>query len=232
MSLIAKGLGVQLKELREKKGLSLREVNKLTGISYSHLNMIENNKRNVTPALLRNLANVYNVNYIDLYYLAGYMDLVEDAYERQKLDEFGNSVISIPLLGTVKAGYDYLAQENWEGTIDIKEELAKTGDFFALRIKGNSMFETLWDGDIVAVKKQDFAKDGDIAVVLINGDEATVKKIRILDNGIKLMPLNRRINPETQEPYYEDITFTKEEIETKPVKVVGIVRRLIERDFK
>lgn len=231
MSLIAKGLGVQLKELREKKGLSLREVNKLTGISYSHLNMIENSKRNVTPALLRNLANVYNVNYIDLYYLAGYMDLVEDAYERQKLDEFGNPVVSIPLLGTVKAGYDYLAQENWEGTIDIKEELAKTGEFFALRIKGNSMFETLWDGDIVAVKKQDFAKDGDIAVVLINGDEATVKKIRMLDNGIKLIPLNRRINPETQEPYYEDMYFSKEEIETKPVKIVGIVKRLIERDF-
>ena len=80
------------------------------------------------------------------------------------------------------------------------------------------MFETLWDGDVVAVKKQDFAENGNIAVVLINGDEATVKQIKLLDNGIKLMPLNRRINPETNEPYYEDISFTKEEIRTKPVK--------------
>lgn len=93
------------------------------------------------------------------------------------------------------------------------------------------MFETLWDKDIVAVKKQDFANDGDLAVVLINGDEATVKKIRFLENGLKLIPLNRRINPETQEPYFEDITFTKEDIETKPVKIIGIVKQIIERNF-
>lgn len=148
-----------------------------------------------------------------------------------KIDKFGNSVVSIPLLGEVRAGYDYLAQENWLGTVDIKEELAKTGDFFALKIKGNSMFETLWDGDIVAVKKQDFANDGNIAVVLINGDEATIKKVKILDNGIKLIPLNRRINPETQEPYYEDKTYTKEDIETKPVQIIGIVKQIIERNF-
>ena len=148
-----------------------------------------------------------------------------------KIDKFGNSVVSIPLLGSVRAGYDYLAEENWEGTKEIKEELAKTGEFFALRIKGDSMFETLWENDIVAVKKQDYANDGDLAVVLINGDEATVKKIKILDNGIKLIPLNRRINPETQEPFYEDMFFSKEDIETKPVKIVGIVKQIIERNF-
>lgn len=171
------------------------------------------------------LANFFGVSSA---WLAG---LSDDKYRETKLDKFGNPVVSIPLLGTVKAGYDYLAQENWEGTIDIKEELAKTGDFFALRIKGNSMFETLWDKDIVAVRKQDFANDGDIAVVLINGDEATVKKIRLLENGIKLIPLNRRINPETQEPYFEDIFFSKEDIETKPIKIAGVVKQLIERNF-
>ena len=72
------------------------------------------------------------------------------------------------MFGTVKAGYNYLAQENWEGTRDIPVELARTGEFFALRIKGDSMFEVLWDKDIVAIKKQDFANDGDMAVVLIN----------------------------------------------------------------
>ena len=230
MEMTLKEMGEYLKNLREQKGLSTREVYDLSKVSNSYLSLVENGHRRASAVVLKKLAPVYGVDYLDLYVKAGYADLAE--YEKNKTDEFGNPVVSIPLLGTVKAGYDYLAQENWEGTIDIKEELAKTGEFFALRIKGNSMFETLWDGDIVAVKKQDFAKDGDIAVVIINGDEATVKKIRILDNGIKLMPLNRRINPETQEPYYEDITFTKKEIETKPVKIVGIVRRLIERDFK
>ena len=60
-------LGKYLKDARNAKGLSLREVNKLTDISYSHLNMIENGKRNVTPALLKNLAKLYNLDYIDLY---------------------------------------------------------------------------------------------------------------------------------------------------------------------
>lgn len=72
------GLGEYLKNARNLKGLSLREVNKLTDISYSHLNMIENGKRNVTPALLRNLAKLYGLDYIDLYEKAGYIDLIED----------------------------------------------------------------------------------------------------------------------------------------------------------
>ena len=71
-------LGKYLKKLRDDKNLSLREVNKLTDISYTHLNMIENGKRNVTPALLRNLANLYNVDYLDLYEKAGYIDLIEN----------------------------------------------------------------------------------------------------------------------------------------------------------
>lgn len=225
-------LGRYLKDIRDNKQLSLREVDKLTDISYTHLNMIEHGKRNVTPALLRNLAKLYNVDYLDLYEKAGYIDLIEDEKKSNyKTDNFGNHIVPIPLVGDVRAGYDYLAQENWEGTKEIKQELAKTGDFFALRIKGQSMFETLWENDIVAVKKQDFANDGDIAVVLINGDEATIKKIRILDNGIKLIPLNRRINPNTQEPYFEDMFFSKEDLETKPVKIIGVVKQLIERNF-
>lgn len=225
-------LGNYLAVLRNAKELSLRKVGELTGISYTNLNMIENGKRNVTPALLRNLATLYNADYIDLYEKAGYIDLIEDEMKKKiHIDEFGNEVVSIPLVGTVKAGYDYLAQENWEDTKQIKKDLVKSGDFFALRIKGNSMKENLWDGDIVAVQKQNFADDGDMAVVLINGDEATVKVFKITENGIKLMPLNRSLDPETQEPLYEDLHFTKEEIELKPVQIIGVVKALIERKF-
>ncbi len=71
-------LGLYLKSIRKAKDISLREVDKRTGISYTYLNMIENGKRNVTPALLRNLAELYNINYIDLYEKAGYIDLIED----------------------------------------------------------------------------------------------------------------------------------------------------------
>ena len=73
-----KDLGKYLKKLRNDKHLSLREVNRITDISYSHLNMIENGKRNVTPALLRVLANLYCIDYLNLYEKAGYIDLIED----------------------------------------------------------------------------------------------------------------------------------------------------------
>ncbi len=216
-------LGKYLAKIRQEKGISLREVNKLKDVSYSHLSMIEHGKRNVTPALLRNLADLYGVDYLDLYEKAGYIDLIDDNKKQNiKIDKFGNPVVSIPLLGSVKAGYDYLAQENWQGTVEIKEELAKTGDFFALKVKGDSMFETLWEDDIVAVKKQDFAENNQIVVAIINGDEATVKRYKVIPGGIMLQPLNKK---------YDDLIFTENEIEETPVKIIGVVKQIIERNF-
>lgn len=214
-------MGERIKFLRQKMGLTQEELGKYIGVKKAAIMKYEKgNVKNMKRSTIATLSKLFNVS-------PSYLMCMDEP----KFDKFGNSVVLIPLLGIVKAGYDYLAEENWQGTVEIKEELAKTGDFFALKIKGNSMFETLWENDIVAVKKQDFANDGDIAVVLINGDEATVKKIKILDNGIKLIPLNRRINPETQEPFYEDMFFSKEDIETKPIKIVGIVKQIIERNF-
>lgn len=72
-----KELGKYLSKIRKEKDISLRDVEKLTSIGYTHLSMIENGKRNVTPALLRNLATLYNIDYLDLYEKAGYLDLIE-----------------------------------------------------------------------------------------------------------------------------------------------------------
>ncbi len=85
-------LGKYLAKVRKEKKISLRDVNKLKDISYSHLSMIEHGKRNVTPALLRNLADLYNLDYIDLYKKAGYIDLIED----EKKDIF-TKIGAIPL---------------------------------------------------------------------------------------------------------------------------------------
>lgn len=216
-------LGLYLKRCRDIKDLSLREVDKLTGISYTHLNMIENGKRNVTPALLRTLANLYGLDYLDLYEKAGYIDLVNDERRNKyKIDELGNPVKEVPLLGTVKAGYDYLAQENWIGTIDVDASLVKDGsEYFALKVHGDSMSPVLVENDIVIVKKQDDFETGDIVVAIINGDEATIKKGKKTDNSILLQPLNNN---------YEPLIFTNNEMKTIPVKIIGIVKQL-KRDF-
>lgn len=130
--------GKYLAKIRKEEGISLRDVNKLKDVSYSHLSMIEHGKRNVTPALLRNLADLYNVDYLDLYEKAGYIDLIED----EKLKKIGaiplsdTKTIKIPILRTVKTGYDYMAQENWEGNIEVDKDLIKDGsEYFALKVK-------------------------------------------------------------------------------------------------
>ena len=187
-----KELGKYLKDSRNAKGLSLRQVNKISDISYSHLNMIENGKRNVTPALLRNLAQLYNVDYLDLYEKAGYIDLIEDEKKSKiKTDILGNPVVPLPLVGSVKAGYNYLAQENWIGTVDVETSLVGDGkDYFALKVKGDSMAPVFIEDDIVIIKKQNDCENNEFAVVIINGDEGTLKKIKKTDNGIILQPLN------------------------------------------
>lgn len=215
-------MGKYLKSLRENLELSTHDVNRLSEISQSYLSLIENGKRKASAIILKNLAKVYNVDYLDLYKKAGYIDLIEDEQKaKYKIDELGNPVVSVPLLGTVKAGYDYLAEENWIGTVDIKKQLADTGEFFALKIHGDSMSPVLIEDDIVIVRKQDDFENGNIVVALINGNEATVKKGKKNENSILLQPLNTN---------YEPLIFTKEEMETIPVKIIGIVKKL-DREF-
>lgn len=161
------------------------------------------------------LANFFKVSPA---WLAG---LSNEKYIR-KIDELGNTVVSIPILGTVKAGYDYLAQENIIGTIDVEASLVGNGEeYFALKVKGDSMFPVLIEDDIVIIKKQDDFESGDIVVAIINGDEATIKKGKKSSNGILLQPFNTS---------YEPLIFTYDEMQTIPVTIVGIVKQL-KREF-
>lgn len=167
--------------------------------------------------------NIYpRIDKIEL--IANYFNIKKsDLIERkEKKDQFGNTVTSIPILGIVKAGYDYLAQENWIGTIDVETSLVGDGkDFIALKVHGDSMSPTLIEDDIVIIKKQDDFENGDIVVAIINGDEATIKKGKKSDAGILLQPLNNA---------YEPLIFTYDEMKTIPVTIVGIVKQL-KREF-
>lgn len=131
-------------------------------------------------------------------------------------------VNKIPLLGTVKAGYDYLAQENIIDYIAFKVNGTDLENYYALNVVGDSMEPLFDDGDTVIVHKQDNFENGQNCVVLINGDEATVKQVYKNKNGIELKAVN---------PYYPSKFFTKEEMKTTPVQIIGIVEKSI-RNFK
>lgn len=223
MALTNKELGIYLKNLRDNKKLSTREVYDLCGVSNSYLSLVENGHRKASAIVLKKLAPIYNVNYLDLYEKAGYIDLIEDEKNNKfKTDELGNPVSPIPILGIVKAGYNYLAQENIIGTIDVEKSLVGDGsDYFALKVRGDSMFPVLVEDDIVIIKKQNDFENGDIVVAIINGDEATIKKGKKSDAGILLQPFNQN---------YEPLLFTYDEMESIPVTIVGIVKQL-KREF-
>lgn len=123
----------------------------------------------------------------------------------------------IPVLGTVRAGYPTEAVENILDYEEITEEMAMTGEFFALKVKGDSMEPKFSEGDVVIVRKQSDVDNGDIAIMLVNGDEATIKKIQKFKGGINLIPSNSS---------YEVITYSNKEIIEKPVVCLGKVVEL------
>lgn len=203
-----KDLGVYIKHLRENLQLSTRDVCEKSGISIGYLSLIENGNRRASAIILKKLANVYDVDYLDLYEKAGYIDLIKDT--KKQLTNY----IKIPVLGRVIAGVPMEAIEEHIGYEEIDPKLAKAGEFFALVIKGNSMEPHFFEGDIVIVKKLNNVENGDIAVVLVNGEEATVKRIMKDSNGITLVPFNNAYLPRF---------YPNEEIEKLPVQIIGRV---------
>ena len=125
-----------------------------------------------------------------------------------------------PILGKVKAGYDLIAQQDIEGYVELGKADAQKGDYF-LRVKGDSMEGShIYDGDLLYVQICSEVPSGSIAVVLV-GDEATVKKVKYKND---LMIL------EASNPKYEARYFTVQEVETIPVRIIGIVR-FVRTDF-
>lgn len=123
----------------------------------------------------------------------------------------------IPVLGTVRAGIPVEAVQNIIDYEEISEDMARQGEFFALRIKGDSMQPRICEGDVVIVRKQPDVDSGDVAIVLVNEEEATIKKVQKFDGGINLIPNN---------PSYDVRTYTNEQIESLPVQILGKVVEL------
>lgn len=135
-------------------------------------------------------------------------DLIEDKSESKI------KPTTIPVLGSVPAGIPIEAIQDIIDYEEIDAVTAAKGEYFALQVKGSSMEPRICEGDIVIVRKQDDVESGEIAIVMVNGDNATIKRLLKYEDGIRLMPTN---------PAYEPLYFTNDEILEKPVKVIGKV---------
>lgn len=130
--------------------------------------------------------------------------------------------VRIPVYGNVAAGVPILAIENYDSDDpddweEITEKMASTGEYFALRIHGDSMEPKISNGDIVIVRVQQTIESGETAIVRINGDEATCKKVKRTPEGIMLISTN---------PAYEPMFFTPEQVQELPVEIIGKVVEL------
>jgi repressor LexA len=121
----------------------------------------------------------------------------------------------LPLLGRIAAGAPTLAEHHVEDEIAVPEMLTASGDNFLLRVRGESMIDAgILDGDFVVIRRQPDCADGEIVAALVDGEEATVKRLRHEAGRVRLDPENQALRP-----------LYPEHVEVLG-KVVGVFRRL------
>lgn len=193
-----------LKYFRMREHLSQNELAVKLGVSPSTISMYEVGKREPDFEIEEKIADFFNT---DLNTLRG----------RDSEYKSSSKGITINVLGRVAAGIPIEAVENIIDTEEISEQMSRTGEFFGLQIHGDSMEPRMYEGDIVIVRQQDDAETGDIVIALVNGNDATCKRLTKYSGGIALTSLNSK---------YDPIMFSNEEIISKPVKIIGKVVEL------
>ena len=145
------------------------------------------------------------------YFHIGKSDLVENKIDSNITTK---KAVSINVLGRVAAGIPLNAIEYIIDTEEIPEDLAKTGYFFGLKIKGNSMEPEIKNNDVVIVRQQEEAESGDIVIAMVNGDDAVCKRLKLYSDKLALISINSE---------YDPMIFSNDDIEQKPVKIIGKV---------
>lgn len=199
--------GERLKQARENKGLTQAQVSKLVHISDKSLSRYETGASSPDPDTILKLATLFNVS----------TDYLLGNDNNAITHHFSKKGIKIPVLGRVQAGIPVEAVQEVLDYEEITEEMAATGDFFALYVRGHSMEPTFCEGDVVVVRQQSTADSGDIVVALVNGDDATIKKFKQTPNGIALIPINDA---------FDTLFYSPKQIEELPVRIIGKVVEL------
>lgn len=210
-------IGKRIKELRKERSLTQKQFGQLV---HKSSQVISNWERGYTTGItaedLQSIAHAFGIpegeilNSSTTSSVAFPFDLSANDAERHG--------VLIPVLGVVRAGIPIYAEENILGYEEIPRAWASQGEYYCLIIKGNSMEPTFHEGDTVIVRKQPDVDSGDIAIVLINGDEATVKEISKSPSGITLIGHNASA--------FKPVFFSNHDIETIPVQIIGRVMEL------
>ena len=192
--------GERLKKARVYRGLTVAELADKAQCLRQTISMYENGKRLPSFEVLEAFADYFNVS---LSVLNG---------------EPENCAVRIPVVGHVVAGIPTEAVEDIVDWEEIPRSMSQRGDYIGLKVKGSSMEPRFIEGDTVIVRRQPDVDSGEIAIVFVNGEEATMKKVLKQPTGITLVALN----PAVYEPHY----YSKEQIDELPITIYGKVVEL------
>lgn len=199
-----------IKRLREERCMSQDSLAKLTGYTdRSSITKIEKGQVDLQQSKIELFAKALGTTSREL--VDYNSEIVSDVIHKKKKG------VVINVLGRVAAGVPIEAIEDIIDTEEITEEMAKSGEFFGLQIHGDSMAPKMEEKDVVIVRKQEDAESGSIVIAIINGDDATCKRLMKYEHGISLTSFNSK---------YEPMYFSNQEILEKPVKVIGKVVEL------
>lgn len=194
---------MRLKTLLSEHEMTQNQLSKILGVSESTVGKWILEKSLPRMGIIQKLSEYFNV---------------PKSYFLEKQDSPAKTMtkgVRIPILGRVVAGVPLEAITDIEGYEEITPKMASLGEYFALRIKGHSMEPRIEDGEIVICKQQSDVESGDIAIVLVNGNEATCKQIKKSPEGITLIGFNPVVYP----PHF----YSNKEIVTMPITVIGRV---------
>ncbi len=215
-------LGKRIRQRRIELGLTQEELAKRVGYtSRSSVNKIEIGKNLLTQPKIITFANALQTTPS---FLMGWNDTEQFSYNASNIYPVDN-IIPFEILGSVRAGYDGIIDEISTGEIiELPLSMITSGqkdDYFVLRVTGNSMFPRLLDGDKILCKRTNSVDSGSLAVIIYNGDDATVKRVNYVqgEDWLDLVPFN---------PEYETRRIEGRDLEQCHVvgKVVKLIRDL------
>lgn len=204
-----------IKKRRKELGLTLAELADMVGLRDATIQRYESGEiPNIKKDMVMKLAKALKCS---PGYIMGWTDREEEASPLM-------SFIKVPVLGLIPAGVPVEAVEDVLGYEELPSSYARGDEkYFALRLKGNSMYPEYHSGDVVILKQQDTCNTNEDCAVLIGSGDATFKRVVRQKNGIMLKPLN---------PAYDTLFYTNEEIEQLPVRILGVFTELRRRNGK
>jgi repressor LexA len=200
---LAKTIGWNINALLLRADKTQIDLAEYLGVSKSTISMWVNGVRVPRMARIDAMARYFGVNRSDIMEPWG--------------EPHSAGSVSIPVYARVAAGLPFEAVEDIIDREEIPEALSRQGTYYGLRIWGDSMEPRMKKGDVVIVRKQSIADDGDIVIVTINGTEATCKQFKRYQDGIALVSIN---------PAYPPMYYTAQEVDQLPVCIIGKVVEL------